>query len=256
MTYQLFAGAGNFKFLLYFACQIHNSYIVLLWFHIISGLDHDLRSIYSSVNYREVTEVHVHPEFKPPRIRANDEENVYLKNDIALFKLTIPFEFGERTNIYPICLINQKKYVFENDLHAASWGLTESENVTKVNKKVIGKRMTDNQSVQVINDNTKLMAAKFKQASQSDYASFNLSYSDFIIASSKSSSFCTFDKGAPLITNIDNRFYAVGILVSMWSTQDSDHIYRCYPGTFSFSIPIYNYLNWIKSNVGDNLCMG
>ena len=227
----------------------------------ILGLDHDLKHIFASKNnFRAVSNIYGHPQLENKRTLSvrQGEEIVDVRLDLTLLQLSSPFEFGEKTNIYPICLINQKKNIFENDLYAANWGESQIINEAKKNK-VIRKRMASDQieGFNVMNNNTKLIITEFKQGSQSEYADFNISSDEFILTSRKRASYCDFERGTPLVTNINDKFFAVGILTDHFSmTLDSNHGYRCEAGKFSLSIPIYNYLSWIESYVGESMCMG
>lgn len=54
----------------------------------------------------------------------------YIFNDIAIIELEEPFEFGNATNVFPACLLDQDLWNFKGPLYAAGYGGQEVEMVS------------------------------------------------------------------------------------------------------------------------------
>lgn len=186
----------------------------------------------------------------------------FFLNDIALYKLVKPFELGEKTNIFPACLLdkNKKATSFENAFSVASWGSTKNIEVMP-GEHANGRQATRDESesprVIVYSNQTKLLKTKLTPADPSDYVKYGFKAEQHILAHSENSSLCDRDKGSPLSASHDGKAYVVGIMtVAFFSGNDAaadEH--HCHSNSFSVSTPIQNYLDWISSYVGDEVCL-
>lgn len=90
--------------------------------YILSGLDHDLNKLIKiKDNYRKIKNLIVHRDY----VFSEDGESGSLYADIALIELDQPFEFNEKTKIYPACLYGHRTYN-SSYLVQAGYGLVES----------------------------------------------------------------------------------------------------------------------------------
>lgn len=84
-------------------------------FFVAAGLDHNLRSIIpSTANNRGIYEIYPHPNFT--KIRGVSY------HDVGLIQLNYAFDLNAKTNIFPVCLINEDEKRFGN-LYGAGYAI-------------------------------------------------------------------------------------------------------------------------------------